>query len=361
MSRSKVYKFHFWPTYKHAAHYSGKSESSRFLKAAGLLHGSEFGELAAWVRPSGGSAGREDPEGLPGPGQHVPGPQVLLAGHGLARLVQGPRGPQVTDHSQRHTAPRLQQSRIWLAIPEDCTGMPMRIQGSASGASALLSCHLTCDKRGPYSARARTNCRQVQHRSDRLPQRLADHALGRGARLTQVQLQAGGSWVIGLIEDGGADRERQIKGHDAGRYCNVCKALKGYQAGELTAEQALGRAGWGRATQHERSLLLEIFGIDRAEVDAEKVPDVPLKPIVVRPEPEPAEVTPEIEALVDALEASWSPKPRNRKLRPAWSLNLRLACDFRSIISSFQHPARSRALESLLRAGPVSLMPRRHR
>jgi hypothetical protein len=145
-------------------------------------------------------------------------------------------------------------------------------------------------------------------RSDRLPQRLADHALGRGARLTQVQLKAGGSWVIGLIEDGGADRERQIKGHDAGRYCNVCKALKGYQAGKLTTEQALSRAGWDRASEYERGLLLEIFGIDQAEISAEKVPSVSPEPVVPQPRPEPVEPTPEIDALVDALIESWSPK-----------------------------------------------------
>jgi hypothetical protein len=146
-------------------------------------------------------------------------------------------------------------------------------------------------------------------RSDKLPERLADHALGRGARLTQVQLKAGGSWVIGRIEPGGADRERQIKGHDAARHCDVCQALKGYQAGELTPEQALGRAGWNQASEHERSLLAQIFGIDRAEVDAENVPYVPPKPMVPQPRPEPVELTPEIDALVDALIAGWtSPK-----------------------------------------------------
>lgn len=146
-------------------------------------------------------------------------------------------------------------------------------------------------------------------KSDRLPERLTDHALGRGARLTQVQLQVGGSWVIGLIEPGGPGRERQIKGHDAARHCDVCQALKGYRAGELTGEQALGRAGWDRASEHERGLLAEIFGIDRARVDADNIPYVPPKPIIPRPEPEPVKPTPEIDALVDALIAGWtSPK-----------------------------------------------------
>ena len=30
----------------------------------------------------------------------------------------------------------------------------------------------------------------------RLAQRLTDHALGRGARLTQVQVERGGTWVL---------------------------------------------------------------------------------------------------------------------------------------------------------------------
>ena len=33
--------------------------------------------------------------------------------------------------------------------------------------------------------------------SDKLPARLVDHVLGRGARITQVQRERGGSWVVG--------------------------------------------------------------------------------------------------------------------------------------------------------------------
>jgi len=36
----------------------------------------------------------------------------------------------------------------------------------------------------------------------RLPYRLTDHALGRGARLTQLQREAGGSWVLAGVEHG---------------------------------------------------------------------------------------------------------------------------------------------------------------
>jgi hypothetical protein len=161
---------------------------------------------------------------------------------------------------------------------------------------------------------------------NRLRGRLTDHRLGRGARLTQVQLKAGGSWVIGLAEPGDRQRERQIKGHDASRHCNVCQALESYWSGQLSEPEALARAGWGIATPHERTLLLDMFGIDQApehipelspEVDPfrqapelrgpghipEQLPEV--KPIHLAPEPQVVEATPELEELVAALEAGW--------------------------------------------------------
>jgi predicted GIY-YIG superfamily endonuclease len=147
-------------------------------------------------------------------------------------------------------------------------------------------------------------------RTDKPPERFVDHANGRGARLTQVQVQAGGHWVVGLLEPGGAMRERQIKGHEAGRYCNVCKALKGYQAGKLDKEQALGDAGWDRASEFEQGLLLDIFGVDRSEIDTEKIPYVRPKPIVPLPEPKPLELTPELDAVVDGLIAGWTSSPK---------------------------------------------------
>jgi hypothetical protein len=149
-----------------------------------------------------------------------------------------------------------------------------------------------------YSGRSR----QPRHRLD-------DHALGRGARLPQVQVQAGGSWVIGLMEPGGTERERQIKGHDAARHCGVCKAEKAYAAGEKTAAEALTTAGWNEATPHQRGLLLEVFGLDAAPEDVAPVSDpVPPKPVFGVPPPrEPAEpeMTAEDLACMERLEAGW--------------------------------------------------------
>jgi hypothetical protein len=157
----------------------------------------------------------------------------------------------------------------------------------------------------------------------RLPERLADHALGRGARLTQVQVERGGSWVLAQTEPGWGDRERQLKQHGAARRCEVCKAVKGYQAGELSQEQALARAGWDRATEHERELLADMFGISRPPENISAPTGTrPASPAPApRPAPDAQSITPEIVALVDQLQATWDagarPEPRAPAPQPA--------------------------------------------
>ena len=188
--------------------------------------------------------------------------------------------------------------------------MPTRIQGSASGTLSRLSCQLTCGKRRPYPVRVRTNCRQVQQtaRDYRLAERLTDHVLGRGARLTQVQLERGGFWVLAQTEPGGRLRERQLKQHGAARRCEVCKAVDGYKAGDLTAQQALARAGWHRSSQVQRSLLLDIFGLPQPpEPTPAQQPGAEhsAAPLHMLPQPQPAR-DPELDALVDGLIAGWA-------------------------------------------------------
>ncbi len=142
--------------------------------------------------------------------------------------------------------------------------------------------------------------------SDKLPARLVDHVLGRGARITQVQRERGGSWVVGRVEPGGRDRERQLKNqHNAALHCDVCHSLRDVGKGRITKEEALAKAGWDRASEYERGLLLEIFGLEK---EPERIPEVHSpKPFVPAPSPAPiAEVDPELDAVVDALVASWS-------------------------------------------------------
>jgi hypothetical protein len=135
----------------------------------------------------------------------------------------------------------------------------------------------------------------------RLARRLTDHTLGRGARLTQVQRQTGGTWVVADVQPGTRDREQQLKERGAVRRCSVCKATRDIEAGKLTKEQAL--AQWETATEAERSLLREIFGM---EPEPGNPAPVRAREVTPAPTPEPVRYGPEIDALVDALIESWT-------------------------------------------------------
>ncbi len=156
-------------------------------------------------------------------------------------------------------------------------------------------------------------------REGRLGSRLVDHALGRGARLTQVQLRAGGSWVLADVEPGVTrDRETQLKERSASRRCSICQAQRAVEKGRVTKEQALAKAGWGRATEYERGILLDIFGLEK---QPERIPEIySPQPFVPAPSPVPVtEIDPEIVALVDALCAEWnSPKGEASADAPEW-------------------------------------------
>lgn len=145
--------------------------------------------------------------------------------------------------------------------------------------------------------------------SDKLPARLVDHVLGRGARITQVQRERGGSWVVGRVEPGGRDRERQLKNqHNAALHCDVCHSLRDVEKGRITKEEALAKSGWDRASEYERGLLLEIFGMEKPPPVVPSVAEP--KAFVPAPSPQPVtEIDPALDAVVDALCAEWnSPK-----------------------------------------------------
>ena len=131
--------------------------------------------------------------------------------------------------------------------------------------------------------------------------RLIDHAMGRGARLTQVQREAGGRWVVADVEPGTRDRETQLKERGASRRCSVCKTVRDIDAGSISKDEALAK--WETASPAERSLLREIFGMEPAP----EVPDpVPLREITLAPAPElDPELTAEDDALIDALCEGW--------------------------------------------------------
>ena len=93
----------------------------------------------------------------------------------------------------------------------------------------------------------------------------------------------------------------------------MCRAERDVEAGQISKEQALERAGWDRATDYERGLLLEIFGLEAAPPNlAVREPQPEPEPFVPRPapgEPSPEQLA-EMDALVDGLVAQWTAGPQ---------------------------------------------------
>jgi hypothetical protein len=175
----------------------------------------------------------------------------------------------------------------------------------------------------------------------RLAHRLTDHALGRGARLTQVQIERGGFWVLAQTQPGGRSLERRLKQHGATRRCEVCKAAGAYQSGELTAPEALARAGWERSNPVQRSLLLDIFGIPKPpEIPAADAAEAAAAEAAAA---EPAEVTAGPPAAAARLEV---PVPRAEPPRgwpwpgrPALAPGRELDPVVDALIASWRSPA----------------------
>ncbi len=151
----------------------------------------------------------------------------------------------------------------------------------------------------------------------RLAHRLVDHHMGRGARLTQLQKEVGGSWVVADVEDDVTrDREHQLKYRSASQRCTVCKSVKAYEAGKATAAEALTRAGWDRSNAVERKMLLEIFHMEASPpgmnlpAPVSPSPSVPAPRLSAGPrEPSAAELA-EMDALVDDLVTGWTTTPK---------------------------------------------------
>ena len=58
------------------------------------------------------------------------------------------------------------------------------------------------------------------------------------------------------------DREAQLKSA-AHRRCSVYASQRAVEAGRITKEEALARSGWSRASDYERGILLDIFGLEK--------------------------------------------------------------------------------------------------
>jgi len=84
--------------------------------------------------------------------------------------------------------------------------------------------------------------KDVEGQEKDIEHRLAEHEAGRGARLTQIQLQRGGTWRLAGVDPGTRDRETQLKERGASRRCPICIVgrvmQKQAQQGKETEAQA---------------------------------------------------------------------------------------------------------------------------
>lgn len=79
----------------------------------------------------------------------------------------------------------------------------------------------------PYPSNAPEGAQVARHYTGwtrDLDARLAEHEAGEGARLTQVQRAAGGTWRLASAEAGTRDLEAQRKERGATRRCSICRA-----------------------------------------------------------------------------------------------------------------------------------------
>lgn len=109
--------------------------------------------------------------------------------------------------------------RGWAAPPSQSTSSPTRgkrLQTTAPAVGTVYLLHFDA----PYRhARHYLGTAAAGH----LDARLAAHAAGRGARLTQVVAAAGIGWQLARTWPGGRNRERQLKRQGgASRRCPLC-------------------------------------------------------------------------------------------------------------------------------------------
>ena len=149
--------------------------------------------------------------------------------------------------------------------------------------------------------------------------------------------------MLAQTQPGGRATERRLKQHGATRRCEICKAAGAFQSGQLTAAEALARAGWDRSSPVQRSLLLDIFGIPQApEMPTPAAPKAAAaEPAVLSAGQTAAAARPEVPAPRAEPSQGW-PWPG----RPAPAPDPELAPVVDALIASWRSPARQLAVPS---------------
>jgi predicted GIY-YIG superfamily endonuclease len=110
---------------------------------------------------------------------------------------------------------------------------------AADGDSVVYTLHFDPPYKPDPDAPAYKTAGHYTGFAEHLDERLARHAAGQGARLTQVQLEAGGTWRLADVRPGTRYLERQLKQHGAARRCPICR-LEAQAKAETAAEASAG-------------------------------------------------------------------------------------------------------------------------
>jgi hypothetical protein len=212
------------------------------------------GPAAAWGAPTLATqaASRQPPPGQEGDraawGSCGLGDRFLVDRVQRAELqaAQGPGGPEVAHDPERVAPPRVHQSQR-AGIVSDCRAEILLIdQESCSRVRACRARWLTRDNARAGLSNAPTNSRQIQHWTDDLLRRIAEHRnpRWRGAgRLVQVALTAGLTFELAWLEyPATRGRERRLKNQgSAYRRCPLCRGTGG-PLDPVAAVAAVGRS-----------------------------------------------------------------------------------------------------------------------
>jgi cell wall-associated NlpC family hydrolase len=96
-------------------------------------------------------------------------------------------------------------------MTEHATGLLTPFRESARDTPRRLLRNLSCGKARPAISGAPANCRKIQQSASGLAGRLRQHGTCDGARLLQVQREAGGTFVLTRTWPGGRDVEHHFK------------------------------------------------------------------------------------------------------------------------------------------------------
>lgn len=181
--------------------------------------------------------------------------------------------------------------------------------------------------------------------SDGLSGRLNDHAQGRGANVTQVQIANGGTWAVADVMPGGHDTEVSKK-HNASRDCSWCKTERKFpeDAASMTAEQFAAAHGLPAPVEISEDARLRAQAAVEARAEATRAAATEAWEAATEPELSP---WPETEPVT-----ATAPEPERRGGASAWGDAEIEAASARATIARREAAAAIAAQEAAAESAP---------